>query len=60
MKRVRNTEANMEIGDEMNEVATSHTPRIQTEYHVQAVIKKKILFNKRPRPIIVSELKKIK
>jgi chromosome transmission fidelity protein 8 len=31
---------------------------LNTEYHVQAVIRKKILFNKRPRPIVILDGKK--
>jgi len=32
--------------------------KTRTEYLVQAVIRKKLLFNKRPRPIIFNEIKK--
>jgi chromosome transmission fidelity protein 8 len=32
---------------------------IQTQYIVQSIVRKKILFNKRPRPIVVSDLKRI-
>ena len=31
---------------------------LNTEYHVQAVIRRKILFNKRPRPIVTLDGKK--
>jgi chromosome transmission fidelity protein 8 len=33
--------------------------KTRTEYLVQAVIRKKLLFNKRPRPIIFNEIKKL-
>jgi hypothetical protein len=33
--------------------------KTRTEYLVQAIIRKKLLFNKRPRPIIFNETKKL-
>lgn len=43
----------MDDSGEKSEVA-----KTQTEYLVSAVIKRKILFNKRPRPIVYLEPKK--
>lgn len=37
----------------------NETPSTTTEYLVSAVIKKKFLFNKRPRPIVYLEPKQI-
>jgi hypothetical protein len=40
-----------EINDETSEI------KQKTEYVIEAIIKKKILFNKRPRPIVSLETK---
>ncbi len=36
----------------------TEAPIIQTQYLVQSIVRKKILFNKRPRPFVVSDFKK--
>lgn len=48
-----------ESGEQMdNSGEKSEVAKTQTEYLVSAVIKRKILFNKRPRPIVYLEPKK--
>lgn len=38
--------------DEMMSIEDMHENKTKTEYIVQAIVRKKILFNKRPKPIV--------
>ena len=57
--QIRNVQLNddLEIGEKMNTDEETHETQRSTEYLIQAICRKKILFNKRPKPIVY-ELKK--
>ncbi len=48
-----------ELMNESDNLKSNLEQSTSTEYIINAVIKKKILFNKRPRPIVYIESKKI-
>jgi chromosome transmission fidelity protein 8 len=58
-KEKMNCQSNLGDGEnglvEMEVLESNSTSSSNTEYHVQAIIRKKILFNKRPRPIVIAD-----
>ena len=58
LKKVRKTFERAKNDEEMDEGGDETAETKQTtEYVIEAIIKKKILFNKRPRPIVSLETK---
>jgi hypothetical protein len=52
--------SNSNSNDSMSLDKTTNAIKTTTEYIIQAVIKRKILFNKRPRPIILTDFSNMK
>lgn len=57
LKKNKNDKHIVETIDNNIEMLDNPTPN--TEYLIQAIVKRKLLFNKRPRPIVVNDSKKI-